>query len=134
MRLAAQRVSNRDLRRQAIHAFHYIHGNYVWAGRAPANLGPGILQASRVEIHPASGNPVQSYLDIVAPDETPTQEIDQCFEMLLHAQRDPPPWRPSPVIGRCTFDANLVNALRAAWRRELRELYRTARQVRITIL
>jgi hypothetical protein len=129
MKLAAQRVMQPATRAQATHAFHYAHGALVWNGPPPPGLGHGVLQASRVELRPG-GNHVLTYLDIVAPDETPTVTIFRALAQIYDRER-PPPF--VETIGNCTFESGMIHAFQLAWRQELLHLYNVAIAVRVTL-
>ena len=129
MKLVAQRVMSPATRTQATQAFHYLHGEIVWTGPTPEGLGHGMLQASRVEL-PPGGNHVLTYLDIVAPDETPTVAILRAFTEIYDLERPPPFVR---TIGNCTFSSEMVHAFQLVWRAELIHLYNTAISVRSTL-
>lgn len=131
MKLVAQRVMQPDTKAQAIHAFHYTHGDYVWDGPPPPGLGHGTLQASRIELHPLGRNHVLTYLDIVAPDLVPTAELLRAFAQLYDSQRRPPL---KETFGNCTFECNMTHAYRLGWRQELLRLFNAAISVRVTIL
>lgn len=76
------------------------------------------------------GNRVRSYLDIVAPDDTPWTEIRSAFiAFASDAQALQMPW--SGVVGRCLFRVEMDAALASQWQAELAELYRVATTVRI---
>ena len=126
MKLAAQRVMHPDTRAQGINAFYYSHGMSVWSGRPPPELGHGELQASHRGL-PPGGNQVLTYLDIVAPDETPTATVLQAFADVCH-RRDPPPF--AMTVGNCTFESNMVPTFRRGWRQELVELFNLAISIR----
>lgn len=132
MKLSAQRVMQPSTKAQAIHAFHYTHGNnYTWDGAPPPQVGHGTLQASHVEITPLGSNHVLTYLDVVAPDEVPTARILQAFAQ-VYDQGKAPPFR--ITMGNVTFESNMVHAFQLGWRQELVRLFEAAISVRITIL
>lgn len=130
MKLVAQRVMSPATRTQATHAFHYLHGGLAWAGLPPVGLGHGVLQAIRAEL-PPGGNHVLTYLDIVAPDETPTLAILRAFTELYSADR-PPPF--VHTFEDCTFSCAMIHAFQLVWRAELIHLYNEAISVRLSLL
>jgi hypothetical protein len=127
MKLVAQRVMQPNTRLHAIHAFYYLHGGFVWNGEPPPGLGPGTLQASQIVLRPLGRNTVLSYLDIIAPDETPTSQILRSFAHLYDGDH-PPPF--GLTVANCTFESNMIRAYQLAWRRELVLLYDAAIAVR----
>jgi hypothetical protein len=129
MKLVAQRVMQPAAGPQATHAFHYTHGGLVWIGPPPPGLGHGTLQASHVELPPGS-NHVLTYLDIIAPDETPTVTILRAFTQ-IYERGHPPPF--VHTIGNCTFSSAMIHAFQLAWRAELGHLYNNAIAARTTL-
>ena len=118
---------------EGINAFHYAHGEQVaWQGLPPQGIpdqNPGALVAQTL-IVPPPGNRVRSYLDVVAPDDTPWTEIRPGFiTFVSEAQRRPFPW--IGVAGRVFFRVGMEQALAKTWQHELAELYRAAQAVRI---
>lgn len=130
MKLSAQRVMQPGSKAQAIHAFHYSHGSYLWEGAPPTGLGHGTLQASRVQLAPLGTNHVLTYLDVVAPDEVPTARLLQAFAQVYDAAK-PPPW--IVTVGNCTFMSNMTHAFLLGWRQELVTLFQAAISARIII-
>lgn len=131
MKLVAQRVMQPETRTQAIHAFHYLHGGYIWSGAPPPDLGHGTLQASQIVLRPLGRNHVLTYLDIVAPDETPTAQVLRAFTQVYGGDR-PPPFQ--IVVGNCTFESNMIRSFQLAWRQELVRLFDAAIAARVSIL
>jgi hypothetical protein len=131
MKLSAQRVMQPGTRTHAIHAFHYMHGSYVWEGAPPADLGPGTLHASQIILRPLGRNSVLTYLDIIAPDEVSTAKVLRAFTQVYEAGRAPP-FR--VTIGDCTFESNMIRAYQLAWRQEIVRLFDAAVSVRINLL
>ena len=133
MLLTAQRV-RRFSGEEGINAFCSLHGPYDWFGPPPAGSGipdvnPGERVNERVEVQPG-GNHVRSYLDIIAPDETPTSEILAAGPQLIGAFLGQElPWE--GTIGRCTFRFNLELDLVDQWAEEFQELLVAALQVRV---
>jgi hypothetical protein len=130
MKLVAQRVMSPATRTQATHAYHYVHGGLTWAGPPPAELGHGRIQAIRVEL-PLGENHVLTYLDIVAPDETPTLTIFRAFTELCDLDR-PPPF--VHTVEDCTFSCAMIHAFQLVWRAELIYLYNEAISMRLSLL
>lgn len=84
MYLTAQRVASpRQI--WGINAFYYEHGPIIWPPNALLMLdqGPGTLVEIAAEIEPLGGNRVLSFLDIVAPDGTPRQQIWRALELAV---------------------------------------------------
>jgi hypothetical protein len=131
MKLVAQRVMQPGTKAQAIHTFSYAHGDFVWEGPPPETLGHGTLQTSHVLLTPLGNNHVLTYLDIIAPDETPTAQILQAFAK-VYEQGAAPPFR--PTVGNCTFESNMTHAFKLAWRQELVRLYEAALSARLTVV
>jgi hypothetical protein len=133
MLLTAQRV--RSLAgREGINAFCNLHGPYDWVGEPPAGIpdtNPGERVHEIASIAPG-GNHVQSYLDIVAPDETPTAEILAGVRRFVVAVRNQAlPW--SATVGRCTFRFGLDLRLEQQWAAEFQELLEAALRVRVPV-
>ena len=131
MYLTAQRVHSPATGNEGINAFFYVHGPHIWQGLPPQGIpdqNPGELVAETVVIAPP-GNRVRSYLDVVAPDETPWTEIRPAFMAFVSdAQRRPLPW--VGIFGRCFFRLGVEHALAQRWQREIADLYRAAQAVR----
>jgi hypothetical protein len=126
MYLAAQRV-RAPSGDEGINAFFYLHGR-GWLGPPPPDVlpeqDPGELVAKHLEVSP-SGNRVRSYLDLVAPDETPSaQLVSLTRELLRTAELHPLPW--GIVIGDCLVRFGLDKALLPSWNAELGALLRAA--------
>lgn len=120
MYYCAQRVQSHD-GTQGINAFLYLHGSYEWDGRPPLELAPerdpGVLADSTIEV-PPPGNRVRSYLDIVAPDSTPMNNIARAALSHPPVAKLPVDWVCANVW--CRFGADL--ALAPQWRHELQRL------------
>ena len=131
MYLTAQRVQSAQ-GAHGINAFQYLHGPYVWQGLPPQGVpdqNPGTLVAQAIVV-PPPGNRVQSYLDLVAPDETSWSEIRAAFITFISAaQRQPLPW--VGVFGRCFFRINMDRSIAIRWSHEIADLYRAIQAVRI---
>jgi hypothetical protein len=127
MILTAQRVRS-PTGHEDINAFCHLHGPYDWDGAAPEEIGPGELVSSVVRVEPG-GNSVRSYLDIVAPDETPTSEIASAVgPFVVRNAGCPLPWTGNH--GRCTFRFGLDLGLEHRWTEELTALLAAALDVR----
>jgi len=124
MKLTAQRVMQPATGMQAIHVFYFTH-SYVWVGPPPPDLGHGDLVDAHVPVG-AGGNHVLSYLDIVAPDETPISTILRAFAKVYDHR--PPPFH--ETVGNCTFESKMVSEYRFVWRAELAQLYNAAITIR----
>lgn len=126
MYLAAQRV-RAPSGKEGINAFFYRHGR-VWLGNPPDDVlpeqDPGELVSMQLEIQP-SGNRVRSYLDLVAPDETPSVQLVRLTrDLMRNADLHPLPW--GIVIGDCLVRFGLDEALLPNWNAELGALLRAA--------
>lgn len=120
MKLAAQRVQQNGTGLVAVHSFLFQHG-FIWAGAPPPGLGNGQLVQSHVILR-GGGNLVLTYLDIVAPDDTPSVTIRNAFRQI--SDFVPPPFDIN--VGSCRFTAGMVPAYRHIWRAELVHLYQAA--------
>jgi hypothetical protein len=124
MYLTAQRVRS-PTGVEGINAFRYVHGAVVWQGLPPSGLpdeDPGTLVAQSIAV-PPPGNRVRSYLDVVAPDGTPWDEIlPALMTVVSEAQRGAIPW--AGIAGRCFFRVSMDREIAAHWQRELGELCR----------
>lgn len=129
MRLVAQRVRSPSTHREGINAFCYLHGPVTWLDDPPADLPGGVLMNARAEV-PPPGNRVRSYLEIVAPDETPShvmeREVEDSIDLL---ENQPFPLRLQS--GDTTFQFDVESALAPAWRQEMRALLHRALEVRV---
>ena len=84
---------------------------------------------SQVEV-PPPGNRVRSYLEIVAPDDTPTHDIERSVADSIDLFAD----QRLPLhveYGGTNYEFNAELALAPAWRRELLVLLHRALEVRI---
>lgn len=131
MYLTAQRVRSHG-GAEGINAFHYEHGLATWQGLPPRGVpdeNPGALVANTIVV-PPPGNRVLSYLDIVAPDETPWSEIRPAFMAFVsEAQHTPFPWH--GINGRTFVRLGMERSLSEQWHREIAELYRAVQSVRV---
>jgi hypothetical protein len=132
MYLTAHHVISPSSQAEGFNSFFYVHGPYVWDAAPPAGIpdnNPGELMATHIEV-PPPGNRVRSYLDVVAPDETPWSEIHESFiAFASQAQQQAFPW--VGVVGRCLFRINLELGLAQQWHHEIANLYRAAQTVRV---
>lgn len=131
MLLTAQRVRSVS-GVEGINAFCSLHGEYSWPGPPPSGVpdsNPG-ERANEIIAVPPGGNRVRSYLDVIAPDETPTTEILAAVPVFLTAvQTSPLPW--VATAGRCTFRFGLEAGREGVWIAELRALLAVALRVRV---
>src|SRR3954471_18891648 len=112
MRLTAQHVRT-STGVEGINAFCRLHGPYEWTAPPPEDLAAGELVNQAISV-PPGGNTVRSYLDVIAPDEAPTQEIRNAVVQFIDRSRGRPlPW--AGAIGRCTFRFGVEQGLHASW-------------------
>lgn len=131
MYLTSHHVVSRTTGEDGINSFLYSHGASTWRAPPPdiPDENPGILLAKSISVAPP-GNDVRSYLDIVAPDEAPWNEVRIGFMAFVgSAQRGPLPW--AGVSGRCYFRLGMVFALAREWQKELAVLYRASQALRL---
>lgn len=129
MRLTAQRVISPS-GVQGINAFCYLHGPYFWLDEPPPEISgsQGQLTNSHVEV-PPPGNRVRSYLEILAPDETPSGSISKdVLDCTGFFERQSMPIQMQSGDTHFTFDID--GELAPAWHRELALLLRVALGVR----
>jgi hypothetical protein len=129
MRLSAQRVRAAD-GHQGVNAFCALHGSRVWLDQPPADVAAsaGQLVNRRIQVVPG-GNSVLRYLDIVAPDDTPSSKIERAITDSIDLLRE----QPLPLVVQSEevrFEFNVDLRLASAWRRELVTLMRAALAVR----
>lgn len=131
MLLTAQRVES-GAGDEGVNAFCNLHGSFIWSGAPPAGIpeaNPGEPAHQRIEVQPG-GNRVRSYLDVIAPDETPTSEILGAVQQFLVVVRDRPlPW--TATVGRCTIRFGIDIGLEPVWTEEFRRLIAAAMHVRV---
>jgi len=121
MYLTAQRVVAPS-GNTGINVYHYAHPSRPWAipPQGVPEDDPGELQGKKLEL-PPGGNRVRSYLDIVAADGAPTEELLESFRDFLAAHEGQPlPW--SGLQGHWLFRVGMESGLAAQWRRELAAL------------
>jgi hypothetical protein len=117
---------------EGINAFCRMHGPRGWtdstSGDPAGDLAAGELVNQAISI-PPGGNEVRSYLDVIAPDETTTQELRSAVVLFVDRSRGRTlPW--AETIGRCTFRFGVEQALHASWPEEFRQLLLSALSVR----
>jgi hypothetical protein len=131
MLLTAQHVVS-DAGKAGVNAFCNLHGPFTWPGEPPAGIpesNPGEPANQSIAVQPG-GNRVRSYLDVVAPDETPTSEILAAVQQFVSVMRENPlPWK--STIGRCTIRFGLDLGLEQVWFEEFQRLVEAAMQVRV---
>ena len=130
MRLAAQRVIA-PAGTQGVNAFCYLHGPYRWLDRAPPEIAmnPGVLVNSHVEV-PPPGNRVRSFLEILAPDATASQQLQSDISDSVSLFENQP-FPLSVQIGSTSFQFNVERALAPAWHHEIEVLLHYALAVRV---
>jgi hypothetical protein len=129
MRLAAQRVVSPG-GRQGVNAFCYLHGPHVWLDTPPPEIAshPGHLVESRIEVKPP-GNRVRSYLEILAPDDTPSRAIlEKALDIVGLLENRPLPLQVQS--GEVGFEFNAELGLAAPWRYEFDVLLKRALDTR----
>jgi len=105
---------------EGINAFCRLQGPHEWAdlssGDLAEDLAAGELVNQAIVLQPG-GNDVRSYLDVIAPDETPTQEIRHAVVLFVDRSRGRTlPWM--ETVGRCTFRFGVEQGLHASWPEE----------------
>jgi hypothetical protein len=129
--LTSQHVLSASNGSEGVNTYLYFHGACPWpqpsAGVQDQN--PGTLAAQSISIRPA-GNRVRSYLDVIAPDETPWAEVRAGWiEFLGRCQRSPMPW--TGQSGRCFFRLGMELGLARQWHHEVAVLYRASQALRL---
>jgi hypothetical protein len=113
---------------EGINAFCRIHGSNDWMDPRAGDLGSGELVNQTISL-PPGGNDVRSYLEVIAPDDTPTQEIRNAVVPFVDQSRGLTlPW--TATIGRRTFRFGVEQGLHASWPEEFRRLLLSALSVR----
>lgn len=113
---------------EGINAFCRLHGPTGWSQPWQGDLSEGELVNRAISV-PPGGNSVRSYLDVIAPDETPTQEIrNAVIPFIAQSRGQPLPW--VATVGPCTFRFGVELGLHANWSEELRQLLLAALTVR----
>jgi hypothetical protein len=86
MLLTAQRVVSPHSHARGVNVYQYLHGPHTWQ-RVPKNFlpeaNPGELIAQWIQL-PPGGNRVISFLDVVAPDEIESVDLQQRLASLKH--------------------------------------------------
>lgn len=131
MYLTAQRVLAIASGDEGINAFHHRHPR-SWIGPPPAGIpetNPGELVKREIDISPG-GNRVRSYLDIIAPEETPWSDIREALLSLAAANASTPfPW--TQTSGNIRLLASMEPTLAPNWQTELALLYQAILRVRL---
>jgi hypothetical protein len=89
---------------EGVNAFLHLHGaDFAWPADAAAlaDTTPGRVVRRRIDLQPGF-NLVQAYLDVLAPDGTPREELDQAmatFARNLRGCRNPTVF----ALGRVTI-------------------------------
>jgi hypothetical protein len=113
---------------EGVNAFCRLHGPREWTEAQPRDLPEGELVNQVISIRPG-GNQVRSYVDVVAPDETATREIQNALVKFIEEARGHSlPWVGS--VGRCAFRFGVETRLHPSWPDELRQLLLAALNVR----
>jgi hypothetical protein len=116
MYLTAQRVTKGD--ENGINAFFFTHGDLQWDAPPHPDHCRGELVDQLLSVT-AGGNPVLSFLDIVAPERTPIEKLRELFihEFPLTAFRTKHPW--TATRDNCWFRLALTKPYAGKeWRRE----------------
>lgn len=124
MKLVAQRVVSQTNgpKLTGVNSLYYRHPNREWLSEPPADLGEGELVNRHDQIRPG-GNRVRSYLDIVAPDSTPSTNIENVVRSaarILADTRTPLPWAVNHA--EIYMEFNLEASLAPQWQIELETL------------
>ena len=131
MYLTAQRVLAVASGDEGINAFHHRH-SHSWNGAPPGGIpetNPGELVNRETKIKPG-GNRVRSYLDIIAPEETPWSDIREALLSLAAANAATPfPW--TQISGSIKLLASMEPTLAPDWQTELALLYQAILRARL---
>lgn len=124
MKLVAQRVVSRTNgpKLTGVNSIYYRHPDREWLSEPPADLGEGVLVNRHDQVRPG-GNRVRSYLDIVAPDSTPSPTIEYSVRSaarFLAETHTPLPWAVNHADIYMEF--NLEASLAPQWQIELETL------------
>jgi hypothetical protein len=79
MYITAHRVRN-AAGLEGVNSFAHLHNDNSWpvdASKMPEE-NPGVLATQRIEV-PPGGNTIISYLDVLAPDGWPWEQVDQAL-------------------------------------------------------
>jgi len=132
MYLTAQRVLDRA-GQTAINAYYYVHGDVYgdmnWTSPPPDPEVGGQCGELKHQILllPGEGRPVQSYVDLTAPDVTDFADVQDRFvkwivATLAQQPRSPLPWK--GVDGTMRFTVAMNAAIAKDWKREISALVR----------
>lgn len=131
MYLTAQRVLAVRSGQEGINAFHHRHAEQ-WLGAPPDDIptsNPGELVNRETVVKPG-GNRVRSYLDIIAPEDTPWSDIREALLSFAASSVNAPfPW--SYTSGPIRIVAGMDPQLAPSWQSELATLYQAILRVRI---
>ena len=123
MYVTAHRVRRPSSGAEGINAFLHTHGGCEWEAPPAPEHEPGELIDSIIDpIVPPPGNRVRSYIDVVAPDGTPTQRILNAFTEVVAFEPRALPFEVR--VGDVWFRASMEDTLAAAWQPELALLMR----------
>lgn len=130
MYLTALRVLQPATGAGGVNAFHYAHDTTDWISLPhDPDEKPGRLVNQNVQV-PVGGNRMRSYLDLIAPDDAPWEEIRQgLLQFVLDHDEEPMPW--SGRAGRTRFWIGMEQALAQNWSEELAVLWRAVKAVRL---
>lgn len=121
MYVTAMHVISRTPPKKGLNAYLYAHGKAPWDAPPMPEDNPGSLQRKLVEVEPP-GNRVRSYLDVVAPDGTSTEELRRALMQFVgSAQHGQLPWQ--DVVGQTLFRFGVEFGLASQWRSELVALF-----------
>lgn len=126
MYITAQRVLSHQSKTFGVNAFLYLHPSWPWPGHPPPDAPetePGQFERHILQITPLGGNKVVSYLDVIAPDEVPTNELKACFARFLElGPQTELPW--NLVAGKARFRFGIDERLTPVWDSEIDRLFR----------
>lgn len=127
MYLTAQRVISPS-GENGINGFLYEHGTVAWETPPdPASESAGKLVHSFITVPPGS-NRVVSFVDVVAPDDTPYERIGERIASWIAARvidRRPLPW--TDVVEDMRFGLNMTATYARAWKLEVAALIAACR-------
>ncbi len=133
MKLVAQRVVSiaQGQKLTGINSRHYSHTGREWLDAPPDDLGEGELVNRHDQVRPG-GNRVRSYLDIIAPDSTPSLTIElsvRSTARFLAEAGAPLPWAINHADVSIEF--NIEASLASHWQIELETLLAHCLAVRL---
>ena len=110
MYLTSHRVRARS-GREAVHSFLHEHGDVPWPDDVSSwpEERPGRLHAHRSALE-VGGNTVRAYLDVLAPDATPVQVVEDALEHFsndVNERRNPTLFRSGQVTLRFGVELKL---------------------------